>query len=126
MDTHSENKKIVQLAREANEKKYENRSKDNLKRHLATKLRTTMIGSLDRFEKIFGSVWGHGKDEPDLTPEEIENRKLWELVRTEVLNNGNNQLRAAMSEVDQYTVKYNKQRYDFVVVKPGDKGDSNG
>lgn len=126
METHDQMKKIVQLAREANEKKYENRSKESLKRHITTKLKTTMIGSLDRFEKIFGGLWGHGKPDSDLTPEEAENKKLWELVRTEVLNNGNNQLRAAMSEVDQYTVKYNKQKYDFVVVKSGTQGESNG
>lgn len=126
MDDYNEMKKIVRLAREANEKKYENRSKETLKRHVSTKLRTTMIGALDKFEKIFGNLWGHGKAAAELTPEEAENRKLWELVRTEVLNNGNNQLRAAMSEVDQYTIKYNKQRYDFVVVKPGEQGEQNG
>lgn len=118
-NTHNEMKQIVKLAREANEKRYENRSRETLKKHLTTKIRTTMIGSLDRFERFFGELWGHGKDEHDLSSEEIKNRQLWEVVRTEILNNGNNQIRAAMSEIDEYTVKYNKKRYDFVIVNSG-------
>lgn len=105
------------MARKANEEKYTEHSKENLKRHLTIKFRTTMIGSLARFEEMFGHLWGHGLYEDELTEDQLRYRQTWELVRTEVLNNGNNQLRAALSEVDMHTIKYNKMEYKFIVQK---------
>lgn len=112
---HDEIKKIVQLARKANEQKQEVRTKENLKRHVQTKFKTTMIGALAKFEEAFGSLWGHGIPDDQLTKQQLEFRNLWNLTRTEVLNNGNNQLRAALSEIDNHTVKYNKVEYKFIV-----------
>ncbi len=121
MSEHEENKKIVALSRKANDVKFEAHSKATLKRHIETKFRTTMIGSLSRFEKIFGEeVWGHGLDEDLLTDEQKENKEKWQLARTEILNNGNNQMRAAVAEVDQNTIRYNKMEYTFLLKKPKD------
>ena len=117
MTEHEENKRLVAMSRKANEEKYENHSKDNLKRHVQKKFKTTMIGALSRFEKIFGHLWGQEKPEHLLTPEELEQRELWNLARTEILNNGNNQLRAALAEIDNHTIRYNKMEYKFLIKK---------
>ena len=114
---HSKAKGLVQAHRQANKEKVQAHSKDNLKRHITTKFKTTMIGDLDRVEKMFGDLWGAGLQEDQLTDEQYELRKKWNLLRTDMLNNGNNQLRAALSEIDNYTVEYNKNLYNFVVKK---------
>lgn len=113
--THGELSKIVRMRREANEHKHEAHSQSILKKHITTKFRTTMIGSLAHFEEIFGMLWGHGKRNEDLTEEELEWKEKWMLARTEILNNGNDQLRASLNEIDQYTVKFNKNEYTFRV-----------
>ena len=76
-----------------------------------------MIGALDSFEAEFGDQWGHGLDIEDLTPEQIEKRKVWNAVRTDILNKGNNQLRAAQEEIAQYTMTWDKYRTEFIINK---------
>lgn len=121
MSEHEENKRLVDLSKKANDAKYEAHSKATLKRHIETKFKTTMIGALSRFEKIFGEeVWGHGLDDELLTDAQKDNREKWQLARTEILNNGNNQMRASIAEVDNNTIRYNKMEYKFLVKKPQD------
>jgi hypothetical protein len=99
-----------------NKEKYAANSKQRLKRICSTKMRTSFIGALSQFEGFFGLLWGHGQDDP-LTPEQEEMRKLWEQCRTEVLNNGNNQLRSLESEIDLHYVRW--ERYQMTLpVKP--------
>lgn len=111
--TQSDMKKITDARRAANEEKYLNQSKASLTRHLEKKFKTTMIGALSVFEDKFGFLWGHGKSEDELSEEELRYRELWQLTRTEVLNNGNNQLRAAKEEMSFYTVRFNKFETKF-------------
>ena len=117
MDSHETMKKIVQQRKEANDRRYEAHSQDTLKRHVTTKFKTTMIGALAKFEELFGDSWGHGKSEDALTEPERLNREKWQTVRTEILNQGNSQLRAAMSEIEEYTIRRNKKIYDIPLKK---------
>lgn len=114
---HSKMRNMREAARRANNERYEQHSKETLKRHIKTKLNTTMIGALAKFEDMFGHLWGDKLHEDELTNEQLEFRRAWNIVRTEILNNGNNQLRALFAEIEQYTIRYNKMRYDFVVKK---------
>jgi hypothetical protein len=113
--SHSEMRKVSDLAKKANLERQQNHARENLKRHIQTKFKTTMIGSLAKFEEAFGRLWGHGVESDQLTEEQKEYRELWQLVRTEILNQGNNQLRASLSEVDNHTVTYNKMEYKFLI-----------
>jgi hypothetical protein len=76
-----------------------------------------MIGALASFEAEFGHLWGYGKDGSELTEEEITYREMWERARTEVLNKGNNQLRAAQDELGQYSLKFESYKEEFIVRK---------
>lgn len=72
-----------------------------------------MIGSLFEFEKAFGYLWGHNKDEEALTERELDFLELWDTVRNQILNNGNNQLRKAIADLGhgqniKYNYKFNK------------------
>lgn len=76
------------------------------------RFQTTMIGALYEFEKKFGYLWGYDKDESiELTEREEKFLDLWEETRNNILNNGNNQLRKALSDLEnmggQVKYKYN-------------------
>jgi hypothetical protein len=73
---------------------------------ITTKVRTSFIGALAIFEQYFGAAWGHGLRPEQRTAEQQTAFEVWQLARQEVLNNGNNQLRAAQSEVSQYEVRW--------------------
>lgn len=80
------------------------------KQILSKRFQTTMIGALFEFEKTFGYLWGQDKDhDTPLTDKEEEFLDMWEDTRNQILNNGNNQMRKAISELDKASgnVKYN-------------------
>lgn len=54
---------------------------------------TILIGSLARFEKNFGHIWGLGKPEDTLDENELRWREVWLDCRTEILNYGHSQVR---------------------------------
>jgi len=68
---------------------------------LEKRFQTTMIGALYQFEEAFGYLWGFNKDDEDLTESEHSFRLKWEDVRYKILNNGNNQLRAAIKDLEK-------------------------
>jgi hypothetical protein len=88
-----------------------------IKSILTKRFQTTMIGSLYEFEQVFGYLWGLDKDESNLTPTENKFRLLWEDTRNAILNNGNNQLRKCIADLDRvekdppkkYTYKFYKR-----------------
>lgn len=98
---------------EANKKKYKENSSKQLLKILEKKLQTSFIGALSQFEEAFGYLWGIKKDEIDLTPQERKMRDLWNQVRTNILNNGNNQIRAISTELQQYSITFNGYQYRY-------------
>jgi hypothetical protein len=74
------------------------------------KIRTSFIGAISQFEETFGHLWGHNKDKTERTPQEKEFFDKWMLARTNILNNGNNQIRAMLNELPQYTITWNRYK----------------
>jgi hypothetical protein len=91
-------------------------------KNIEKKFKTTMIGSLAVFERHFGDIWGHGQQDP--TDEQLEARRLWEQARTEILNNGNTQLRIAQEEVAEYTMTWNRYQTEFIVTRKNTEEDN--
>jgi hypothetical protein len=89
--------------------------KDETKEILTKRFQTTMIGSLFEFEKVFGYLWGQFKnDNEPLSAQEEYFLDKWDQVRNQILNNGNNQLRKALADLDKLngsSVKYNYKFY---------------
>lgn len=113
---YSELVQMKEKIRKETEEKYLKESKKRLKNILETKLRTTFIGALDIFERTFGYLWGKDSPEP-LDDTQQEMFEIWQEVRKRILDQGNNQMRAAQNEIDQYTIRWN--RYTMVLpVKP--------
>jgi hypothetical protein len=81
---------------------------------LAKRFQTTMIGSLFEFEKAFGYLWGHDKEEQDLTDAELDFLDKWDFVRNQILNNGNSQLRKAIADLHKSNkeIKYHYRFYN--------------
>lgn len=87
-------------------------SANRLMKIIETKLRTSFIGALAQFEELIGKeLWGHGKNLNDCDEDEVYWRKLYQQIRTNVLNNGNAQLRALQSEITHYEIKW--ERYQL-------------
>jgi hypothetical protein len=83
---------------------------------IETRLKTTMIGSLARFEQSFGHLW----EEPG--PDQQEYIDLWEYTRNSILNNGNKQIRLALENLSScfYKSYKTKQTYHFNNKELGD------
>lgn len=114
-DNHSRThlKRLVEEAKKRNQERANLHSQKRFIDNITKKFNTTMIGAIAEIEKCFGELWGHGKDEQDLNKSEREWRKRFTLLRTAILNNGNNQLRAAINEVGEYTIAWQKYHIDF-------------
>jgi hypothetical protein len=92
---------------------YAEESKKRLKTIVGKKFETTFIGALAIFEKHFGYLWG--KDKERKTQSEEDFADLWEDARNELLNHGNNQMRAAQEEIANQTVIWNRYQYNIPV-----------
>jgi len=87
---------------------------DHIQKNILTKrFQTTMIGSLFEFEQSFGYLWGLDKDDSELTEQQRKFRELWEDTRNEILNNGNNQLRKCLSDLEKTQTNNIKYSYNF-------------
>jgi hypothetical protein len=90
----------------------------NTREEVKKKILTTTIGSLARFEKYFGFLWGQNKEY--LTPQEEKMLDLWEEARHEILNLGNKQMRS----IDNFS-DVTKYKYNFKIQQPGDNYNEN-
>jgi len=100
---HQTNKKRVDF-----DEKYRDNSKRRLLNIIKKKFNTTIIGSLAAFEEQFGDLWGHGLPMQDLDEDQRYWRDIWMETRAKILDNGNSNLRAAESEISQYTLSWNR------------------
>lgn len=81
-------------------------SKQRLKSEITKRINTTMIGAISSIEKYFGKLFGY--NEENLTPEQKQNEKIFEAMRSEILDKGNAQIRAFESDLANYDVTSNK------------------
>lgn len=104
---------LIQLKRRQESQrntKYKHDSRERLKKIVSQKIRTTMIGALSTIEKKFGFLWLQSVDDDSKIGEKrLAMQKLYEETREEILDNGNNQIRNIITEIDQYEVEW--QRY---------------
>jgi len=103
--------------KKANEERLLEACRRRLDKIITTKIRTAFIGAIAAFEDEFGFLWGQGKSSDSLTDEETQMRELWDLSRTNILNLGNGQLRAAQNEIANHVISWNRHHVDFVVKK---------
>ena len=94
---------------------YNEFSKKRLLNNIEKKFNTTIIGSLSAFEDQLGFLWGHGIPYNQLNSEQKRLRNAWKNVRTRILDLGNSNLRAAQSEIAQYSLHWNRYVMNFKI-----------
>lgn len=94
---------------------YSESSKKRLVNNIVKKFNTTTIGSLAIIEEAFGFLWGHGIPYDQLNESQKDWREEWSEARTKILDLGNSNLRAAQSELSQYTISWNRYITNFVI-----------
>ncbi|MBU2060473.1 MAG: hypothetical protein KKH44_01320 [Bacteroidetes bacterium] len=90
-------KKEAELKRK---QKYKLDSKERLKKIARKKIQTTMIGALDTIEKHLGFLW------EDDSSQSQSLKQIYETVRQEILDRGNDQIRNLDTELNQYDVEW--------------------
>jgi len=112
-------KTMIQLKREGEARqkaKYKIDSKERLKKIAAKKIQTTMIGALDSIEQHLGFLWD--EDEDGKVNSALQD--AYDLVRQEILDRGNDQIRNLNTELDQYDIEW--LRYNLKLkVQPRNK-----
>lgn len=110
---HSDYKRIK-------EEKYKNDSKERLSKILRKKVETTMIGALSSIEKHLGFLWT--ADNGELTPEQKVMYDLYQKVREDILDKGNNQARNVDAELNQYEINWLRYTANIPVKKISEEG----
>ena len=103
------------------DEQYKVDSKDRLSRILRKKIQTTMIGALSTIEENFNFLW-ENQDGSPLTEEQTIMKGLYQKVRSEILDKGNNQARNVDAELAQYDVKWLKYTIEMPIIKPENLG----
>lgn len=105
-----ETQKNQNIAKEENFK----RSRANLKNLIEKRMKTVMVGSLASFEEKFEQFW---KPEPGqkMTKEQELLQKLFQEVRSSILDKGNNQIRLLEKDLENFNVEAKKYHLQFKV-----------
>lgn len=95
------------------EKKYKADSKDRLSKILKKKIQTTMIGALSSIEENLSFLWE--QDNPKFSKADMKN--LYNKIRSEILDKGNNQARNIDAELAQYEVEWLRYSIKMPVIQ---------
>lgn len=100
--------------KEIKQKQYEEDSKDRLTKIGSKQIRTTMIGALAAIEKKFGHLWNHlGVPE---TEEEKQYKLVYDELRKDILDKGNQQIHNFTQEINQYQIVWKRYSITLPVV----------
>lgn len=97
------------------ESKYKADSKDRLSKILKKKIQTTMIGALSTIEENLGHLWGNNVANP--SEDQKKMKAVYEKIRSEILDRGNNQARNIDAELSQYEVEWLRYSIKMPVVQ---------
>lgn len=101
------------------EKKYKAESKDRLSKIIKKKIETTMIGALSSIEENLGFLWdNNGKA---LTKDQELMKGLYNKIRSEILDKGNNQARNIDAELSQYDIEWLRYSMQLPVIQTNKK-----
>jgi len=90
------------------------KNKDRFKNICRKKFQTCFIFPIAEFEKEFGKeLWGIGLKDEELTNEQKLNKVKWNQLRKNILDKGNAQMRAFLSEIELYSVEFKGYHIDF-------------
>lgn len=106
--------------KQVRESKYKADSRDRLSKILKKKIQTTMIGALSSIEENLGFLWKNDSNEP-LTPDQEALKNIYNKIRSEILDRGNNQARNIDAELSQYDVEWTRYQIQMPVINNTNK-----
>ena len=80
-----------------------------------------MIGALSSIEDHLGFLWSNADGAP-LTEEQILMKDVYQEIRSEILDKGNNQARNVDAELSHYEVEWLKYSMDIPVLRKDSQG----
>lgn len=86
------------------DQKHKVESKERLSKILKKKIETTMIGALSSIEENLGFLWNDNNTQ--VNKEEM--KQLYNKIRSEILDRGNNQARNVDAELSNYDIAFLK------------------
>jgi transcription termination factor Rho len=104
MDEYSSYLKKHFELKQKREDKQRELSKEKLLKATKKKIQTTMIGALHSVEQHFGFLWN--SENPGHEEEQL--KEIFEDMRSEILDRGNNQIRNLENEFSHYDVTWKK------------------
>jgi hypothetical protein len=93
--------------KKARDDKYRQASQDRLAKIAKKKIQTTMIGALSSIEEHLGPLWKVAEGE-EMTAEQQAMFDTYQLIRSEILDKGNTQVRNMDAEIVHYDIKWLK------------------
>jgi len=94
------------------------KNKERFKNICRKKFQTCFIFPIAEFEETFGKeLWGNGLQDSELTEKQKLNKLKWDRLRKNVLDKGNGQLRAFLSEIELYNIIYQGYKTNFIGTK---------
>jgi len=97
------------------QQKYKVESKERLSKILKKKIQTTMIGALSSIEENLGFLWN--SDNGQLTKEQESMKNIYNKIRSDILDRGNNQARNIDAELAQYEVEWLRYSIKMPVIQ---------
>jgi hypothetical protein len=101
-------RKFTQQQKEERRQEFLAQSNEKLHNTIKSFLMTTAIGDISKFETSFGDLWGHGLTEDKLTQDQLDNRRIWNEVRTKILDELNKKIRLLESIFGEYTIEWKR------------------
>ena len=103
--------KIKKQTDKIRKEEYKQSSKERLGKIATTKIKTTMIGAIDSIEQHLGFIF----------EQDSKLREVFDTLRKEILDKGNNQIRNFLVELEQYDVEWLRFRVNLPVKPLGGK-----
>lgn len=101
-------KAMQKKAKELREQKWLKDSRKRLKDIAEKRLRSAGIGAVVSCEEQFGFLWGHDTPRHEVTEEQEEFRKIWNILRKEILDKAGDQLEFFNQELDRNTIHWDR------------------
>lgn len=115
MDNEESFEKLVMRKKEGLELRQRAKSfasKERLYQAITKRIKTSFIGALDSVESHMSPLW-ESEDGKPLTEAQKEIREMFMMIRSEILDKGNNQIREMKNDLDVYEVQFKSYRLEL-------------
>ena len=113
MDYTGKLRKYVEERKPYDEASHRAACKSRLREFLRKRMTTMLVGSIERIEKSMGQNWGHGLSDKECTDGEYDERAIWNCLRKELFDWGNQQIRNMEKGLEDYIVEMRRYKIEF-------------